>query len=436
MKHIIGILIIAAAVVSTAATSPDGRTAYEFCFEGGRVKFAVTYDRKPMATVATGDNWRECSASGPVNGHCGEWNTVWGDRATVKDAYVEEMFKVVDANGNPVVIEARAYDEGFAFRCRLPDGGAFAERTSVDYPSDARAWAIAHTESTYPERPIEFSAGAAEWMTPLTVESQNGFSSFFDAYAVSYPRIRAVPRKGGIEVKLLQDEVPTLSKGATTSWRVLQLSSDAAQLIDHSTLVLNLNPPCAIKDTSWIIPGLTLSNLSNCRLKNDELIAAVKAERESNVRYLQLDWGWYGTEWGWSDADREQFVKTNPDMRDEPTWRGNTIGNARRAVRGVVPYLPGWQRQFEVELDFPTLIPVLKELGVGLCLYVRGPVLEKENLDELFALYRGWGVEGIKPGFVRYGSADDTDWSRRVIDSAARHRLWVDIHDSDIPDGH
>ena len=434
-KILPGLASLLIAGLCAAATSPDGRAAYTCRLEDGRVVFSVSYDRNPVAEVSTGTGWRELGAAGGVCRKCGSWKTVWGGSSVVKDAYAEESFDVTDDEGRRVVVEARIYDEGFAFRCRLPDGGPFAEKTSVDYPADARAWAIEKTEGTYPERPVALAAGAQEWMTPLTVESSSGFSSFFDACAVGYPRIRALPHEGGFTVKLLQKETPTLKPGGTTPWRVLQLAADAAQLVDNSTLVLNLNPPCALEDTSWIKPGLALSNLSNCRLDNDELIAAVRAERETGVRYLQLDWGWYGTEWGWSDADREMFVKTNPAMRDEPTWRANTTGNARKTAKGVVPYLPGWSRQFCVDLDFPTLVPALKDMGVGLCLYVRGPVLEKENLDDLFALYRTWGVAGVKPGFVRYGSADDTDWNRGLVETAARHRLWVDIHDLDVPDG-
>ena len=72
----------------------------------------------------------------------------------MKEAFAEEHFDVTDAEGRAVKVEARIYDEGFAFRCRLSEGGAFEERTSVDYPADARAWAIEETEGTYPPEPL------------------------------------------------------------------------------------------------------------------------------------------------------------------------------------------------------------------------------------------------------------------------------------------
>lgn len=424
-----------AAGAAMGAASPDGRAEYEFGFAGGRVEFRVKYDGKDAATVRTGEGWKSAKSRGGAERFAGGWETVWGDRKTVKEAYRREWFDAVDGDGRAVEVEARIYDEGFAFRSVLKGGGEFAEKTSVDWPAGARAWAITGTEATYPEAALEIAEGDAEWMTPLTVEVEGVASSFFEAHAVGYPRMRAKPRAGGVEVKLLQEETPKLKAGAGTPWRALQLAGDAAGLVENSTLILNLNPPCAIEDTSWIKPGLTMSNLSNCRLENGELLEAARAGKEMGARYLQLDWGWYGTEWGWSDADRERYLKTNPEMAEEGTWRGNTTGNARRTAKGAVPYLPGWKRQFDVDLDFGTLIPELKKLGCGLSLYVRGRVLEKENLDELFGLYRGWGVEGVKPGFVRYGTAEATDWLRGMLAAAARHRLWVDIHDEDVPDG-
>lgn len=56
-------------------------------------------------------------------------------------------------------------------------------------------------------------------------------------------------------------------------------------------------------------------------------------------------------------------------------------------------------------------------------------------MDELFALYARWGIAGLKPGFVRYGDAASTDWNRRLVETAARHRLWLCVHDAHVPDG-
>lgn len=433
-----GWLVLASMGVRAGAQteSPSRQTAFTCALDDGRVAVTVFCAGEEVATARLGEDWKGTATPCAVRRWRTSWRPVWGDRTNVVDACTEAVFAFADRTGRRVEVDVRAYDEGVAFRCRLPEGGAFDERTDVTYPAQARAWAIERTEATYPVAPCAMTSGPREWLTPLTVRARGVYSSFFEAYAVSYPRMRVVPFDGGIRVKRLQEAVPVLAPGGVTPWRVLQTGRTAGELLDHATLVLNLNPPCALAETAWIRPGLTISNLSNCRLNNRDLIAAATSEAAmTGAAYFQLDWGWYGTEWGWSDADRARFLKTNPQMADEPTWRLNTQGDPLRTAKGVVPYLPGWQRQFDVDLDFDTLVPALRERGLSLCLYVRGRVLEKQDLDALFAAYHRWGVAGVKPGFVRYGSAADTDWNREVVRLAARHRLWVDVHDEAIPDG-
>ncbi len=435
-----------------AATSPDGRTAFDFTVADGAPVAAVRYDGRPVATVCFGLDLAEPFADGfetaDVKTRTVEsgWKTVRGDRAEVKDAFAEETVTLREKGpkSRRLVLELRAYDEGFAFRYRLLADGAWEIRddlSSVTFPAGTAAWGIDSTEATLPEKPFPirpFPADAKRrtLLMPLTVQVPGaGCASLLEAYVVSFPRAELTPFADGVKLALLGGR-PAIVKGPfTTPWRALVLGKDAAGLVDHSTLVLNLNPPCAIKDTGWIKPGLTVSNLSNCRLTEEDLEAVADRECTNNVRYLQLDWGWYGTEWGWSDADRARYLATNPDMKDEPTWGANTTGNARRAAKGIVPYTPGWVRSIPVDFDMQKLVRYLKDRGMGLCLYVRGVVLEKENVDDLFALYETWGVAGVKPGFVRYGDAEATDWNREIVRLAAKHHLWVDVHDAQIPDG-
>src|ERR1700741_2379967 len=52
---------------------------------------------------------------------------------------------------------------------------------------------------------------------------------------------------------------PTTPFGVTapfeTPWRVVVIGETPAELINHSDLVVNLAPPSALDDTSWIRPG-------------------------------------------------------------------------------------------------------------------------------------------------------------------------------------
>lgn len=380
------------------------------------------------------------------------WQTVWGDRRTVLDRFEEETvtFRERGPKRRTLVMTARRYPEGTAVRMTLPDGGVVEdETTTIVYPPDAAAWMIDRTEATFPEEPIPLQAwtDGKERLTPFTVRSGALYSSFLEAYAVSYPRCRLERRGDCVKISLLQgrdsregvkpqtDRRFVLAPGASTPWRAFIVGRTPGELIMNATLVANLNPPCALADTSWIKPGLRFSNLANCPLREEQLECAADHEYLNNMVGAQLDWGWYGTEWDWNDEQRAEYVRVNPEFADEPTWRDNTHSTPRRAVKGHVPYLPFWKRYTWVDLDVPVFINYLRERGMGLSLYVRGRMLEKENLDDLFGLYEQWGLEGIKPGFVRYGDQASTDWNRELIRLAGKHRLTVDIHDVWLTDG-
>lgn len=121
-----GFLFLLLAGTCVAATSPDGRAACAFRFENGRAVFAVTYDRRPVATVSTGRGWRKVGSRGPCTARLGSWKTVWGERSVVRDAYSEELFDVIDAKGRTVVVFSNAPEvffilNGSFYGAKVPD---------------------------------------------------------------------------------------------------------------------------------------------------------------------------------------------------------------------------------------------------------------------------------------------------------------------------
>ena len=40
-----------------------------------------------------------------------------------------------------------------------------------------------------------------------------------------------------------------------TPWRVVMIAPTPGRLLESNDLILNLNEPCALADTSWIRPG-------------------------------------------------------------------------------------------------------------------------------------------------------------------------------------
>ena len=430
-------------------SSPDGKVVCEFETVGGVPTLAVSYAGVPAGrlSVAVREGPFTLAAAKDVRTVLSSVKPVWGTAASYPENYRELEVSLKDDKGRlRDTVTVRAYNEGVAVRAahetqlysasyRDHEASAFA------MPEGTVAWGIAKTEATFDRNPTPLVQldGKAEWRMPLTMRLPGGvYASLFEANVRDYPRSNL--RAEGWTLK------PVFAKGGherrghvKTPWRVLLLAPSAGGLIERSQLVELLNDPCAIADTSWIKPGFCVSDMGNCRLVQEELVAAAKRAKAIGAWYLQLDWGWYGTEVPWSDDDRAAYRegKFKEVAAAHPGWEANTAADPRTVAKGHVPYHPTWpySGRDRVDFDVAALAKELRQLDMGLCLYVHGYVLENCDLDELFALYESWGVAGLKPGFVSYGSQRSTEWMRTLAEVSARHRLWLDIHDAHIPDG-
>ncbi len=367
------------------------------------------------------------------------WKPLYGERAEIPDRYEAVRLELATRapGGRRLQIEMRAHDEGAAFRYALPDGAPATireERSEIRFPKSSVAWPIYAGEETFPKVPLPLERLKKGAHTPLTVRTPGGFAAILDADVRDYSRVRLDPVEGGV-VTRLRGPVAAIAP-FTTPWRVVLLGEDEARLVENESLVPTLNPPCAIADTSWIRPGKTISNEGSAPLRTDALRKVVDFAAENAFGYLQLDWGWYGTEWTWTDAERETFRKKMPAYAARTDWVPNTQADPYRVARGPVPYRPDWEAVTEVDLDMPALVRHAKEKGVGVCLYVEAEhTLRAADLEKLFATYEQWGVAGLKPGFVPVGTQEDTRFLRRMVETAARHHLVLCVHDEHVPDG-
>lgn len=428
--------------------SPDGAVKAQFELRDGQPVFALAYkDMEVLAPSPLG-----LALDAPFRGGFtvvsdvresvdAEWVPVWGERSVIPDRYAKltVTLREADAPGRTLELEFRAYNEGLAFRYWLPFADDVAwkierEATAFRFPQGSAAFAIPWTEDTFPQEPIPLDKLSGRHMMPLTVRLPGGqYASVLEAFVVHYPRGMVETRDGVPGIELLGKAE---GRGAFTSpWRVVLLGDNEARLIENAHLAQTLNPPCAIADTSWIKPGLTISDHGNCLLQMNDLKRVIDVAHTNGFKYLQLDWGWYGTEWTWTDADRKRFVETNPSWANDTDWITNTYANPYGVAKGRVPYRPDWKSHTVVDIDMPELIRYARERGMGICLYMHGDVLRANDMDSLFATYKAWGLAGLKPGFVRYGNAEQTDWIRSMVEAAARHNLWLCVHDAHVPDG-
>jgi alpha-glucosidase len=312
------------------------------------------------------------------------------------------------------------------------------EKTECRIPSDAVVFPIAKTGECFSRQPVAL----ADFQTacpPLTGRFADGrVFSIMEAHAVNYPRFQLKKNpSGAVGVAIRETSLAPSGEPFSTPWRMMRLAENEAKLVEQEYVVYNFNPPCTA-DTSWIVPGKTISNAGNCEIRTADLTSIVDFAAENNIKYLQIDWGWYGTEWTYSDAECEQWAKNNPGLAADPTWRANTKPDPYKVASGVVPYFPtfmGRCRSTFVDVDIEKLVAYGKAKGVGICLYLNDRMIKKHDIDDLFAHYEKWGLAGLKPGFVAYGGANHTDQLRHLNETAAKHNLWLDIHDAYLPDG-
>jgi alpha-glucosidase len=190
----------------------------------------------------------------------------------------------------------------------------------------------------------------------------------------------------------------------TTPWRALIVGGRPGDLVERNHLILNLNPPCAIEDTSWIVPGRVIRDVT---VSTDGGMACADFMADRGMEYIEFDAGWYGPE-----------ASVTSDAR--------SVDVSHRS--------PGDGAAEPPELDLQRVIEYARGMGIGVWLYVNHQALERQ-MDELFPLYESWGVVGIKAGFVRVGPQDWSRWICDMVRKAADHHLMVDIHDDYRPTG-
>ena len=435
--------------VAMCATSPDGRVTCAFAIEDGLPVVDVSFcGRHAFRTELGMDFGRMELAKSTSRTVRSSWKPVWGFKSEYPENYTELELKLVreECKGDEQPSETlylRCYNEGFAARAGfvMPpyDVSSIAgERTCWRFASGAAAWGIRTTEGTFPEdpAPIESMTGDG-WRMPFTLRIPGvAYASIFEAHVEHYPRGYLHMEKGVASLRFAMGVKE--GRGATlTPWRAVALAESPAELVERAYFVENLNPPCAIEDVSWIKPGFCVSDQGNFKLRTGEIIEAAEYAAAVGAKYIQIDWGWYGTEVPWTDEDRAAYAARHPELKDDTTWVENTRANPFTTAVGTVPYHPYWpySGRSGVEMDMSAIVSALRARGLGLCLYVHGAILEAYDMDELFATYAKWGVAGLKPGFVGYGSQATTDFIRRMCALAAKHHLWLDIHDIHVPDG-
>ena len=430
------IVAVAAQAVETLQ-SPNGKYQFTFSQKEGKLLYSLDYAGKPVVEAGelgvNIDNHLVESAMGiPVDNskvwpHGMEvtsvdrrsedntWKPVYGEYAQIRDRYNEMTIHLLkggkhqDGGGTAydkrqqylLDIIVRAYDEGVAIRYHFPEAtnGLFMhitdDLTSFRFAPGAEAyhyaWAQSHANK------VKLLKSEAAWKEeaerPLTLRLDNGLYAAIGEAALSDFVRGKLKLKADNELQMAMFDSADIITAYDMPWRFIMVGEKAIDLINNKQMVLNLNAPCQIQDTSWIKPGKAFRV---CRLDMKTCMEGVDFCVDRGLQYIELDAGWYGPEMKMSSSALKVL-----ETRD---------------------------------IDMPKLCQYAKSKGIGVWVYVNQRALYQE-LDQLLPLYEKWGISGIKFGFVQIGSQEWTTWLHNAVKKCADHHIMVDIHDEYRPTG-
>ena len=324
----------------------------------------------------------------------------------------------------------RAYNDGVALRYRFAardrwDGVVIAaERTRFRLPGDALAYVLplngytTSHEARYQKKAV--SEIPEDWLLglPLLAELRGtGWLAVMEANLTDYAGMylareaaqgavlatRLSPRPGEPKVAVRAD-LPL-----ETPWRALMIADKVERLVE-SDLMLNLNAPCALADTSWIRPGKTTFPWWN-GFYEDKVPFQMGLNTETAKYYI--------------DFCAEAGIPYHSlDGKGNTAWYGGPI----------VPYKGADITRGVAGLDLKEVLRHAATKGVKIRLWMNWQAAEA-HMDQAFPLYRDWGVEGVMLDFMDRDDQAMVKFLRRAIETAAANRLTVTLHGVSAPTG-
>ena len=360
------------------------------------------------------------------------YSVVNGKTATARNHYNEVTISLEETTGlrRRLDVSFRAYDDGIAFRYTLPRQAAlddfvitnelsrFATSTdpTVRYLS-FEEYANPH-EGLYETRKMShIDTKSTHIDVPVLLECDDGaWVAITEAALVDYAGLylRRVKGTNAFESDLTPSRRDPKVKVCGVAphkspWRVLMIADNPGALIT-SNLILNLNEPCRITDTSWIKPGKTTWHWWNGTTAKDvdftpgmntaTMKHYIDFCAENGIGYHALvdheGQGWYGKSRG--DLENEDMTTATP------------------------------------EIDMQEILRYAKQKGVEMRVWMHWKNAARQ-MGEAFPLYEQWGIKGFMMDFMDHSDQDMMRFCHQVLELAAKHHLKVQFHGASKPTG-
>lgn len=474
-----------------ALKSPDGKLEMTFKIEKGVPQYTLQCEGKDVLKpsrlgfqlMGNKSLDKDFSLVNHVTDTFDEtWKPVWGEEAEIRNHY-NELFVTLQQPAKskkekPTVMQIRfrLYNDGLGFRYEFPMENALSyfmikeELTQFALTGDHTVWWVPGDYSTqeYPTTESKLSdvrrlspdlrkhcgwphtdASACGVQTAVQMKTADGlYINIHEAAVLDYPTTNLdlddqnfilttnlTPDAEGVKGRM---QAP-----CKTPWRSVMVCHSATEVL-ASRLILNLNDPCVIEDTSWIHP----------------------------TKYMGVWWEMITGKSSWSytnDYPSVQLGKTD-FSRSKPHGRhGANNENVRRyidfaAANGFDALLiEGWNEGWEdwygkqkdfvfdfitpyPDFDLPALNQYAHQKGIRLIMHHESSssTLNYERwMEQAYNLMNQYGYDAVKSGYVGkiipYGnyhySQPTINHYHYAITEAAKHRIMVNAHEAVRPTG-
>ena len=486
LKLIISALLFSALNVDAdVVTSPNGIVSIDFQLKNGIPTYKVDYKGKPVIKesrlgleLRDGKNLMDGFEQLNVTTSTFDetWQPVWGEVKEIRNHYNELFAELKQPSTDRYMnIRFRVYDDGVGFRYEFPQQKNLVyfvikeEHSQFAMTGDHTAWWIPgdydtqeydYTESKLSEirsllsNAVTSNASQTVFsptgvQTSLQMKTDEGlYINLHEAALVDYSCMHLnLDDKNLVFESWLTPDADgfkgRLQTPCHSPWRTVMVSDDACDILS-SHLILNLNEPCKIEDTSWIKP----------------------------VKYMGVWWEMIAGGKPWSYTNDIPSVKLGETDYRKVKSNGNHPANTRNvkkyidfaAKHGfdqllVEGWNVGWEDWFgnqkDYVFDFVTPYPdfdieqlnrYAHDKGIRLMMHheTSGSSRNYErHLEQAYQLMNKYGYTAVKSGYVGnilpYGEHHYGQWMNNhylyCVVEAAKHKIMVNAHEAVRPTG-
>ncbi len=365
------------------------------------------------------------------------WTAVWGPTKKNINHYNEAKLELQHESSQlKFNVIFRVFNDGVAFCYEYPNQDGFDELVIMDELSkfalvgNPKCWWTEADYDSYEKLYHETPLSEAKWVnTPVTMRTNSGLHiTLHEAALTNYSGMTLKLKDHKKKNTYVSSLVPwadntkvKIKTGTKSPWRTITIATNAARLVE-SNMIVNLNEPCKLDDTSWIKP----------------------------MKYMGIWWGMHiGTE-TWVEGDRH----------------GATTENAMRYIdyaseNGIdALVIEGWNAGWDKwgakdafdhvtpasDYDLKKVATYAQVKGVELIIHheTGGDAIGYEALiDSAYALCQSLGIKALKTGYAGgiYPQGEHhhgqymVQHYQKVVETAAKYRIMINAHEPIKPTG-